>query len=376
MLLTGKKVVVVGGSSGIGLSTAELAMREGAEVIIASRNADRLNAVAGNLGARAISADVTSDESVASLFRSCGPVDHVVVTAAQLRTGPFKTVAMEDVRSTMESKFWGAWRVARSAEIRPGGSLTLVSGYLSIRPRPNAAIVGAANGAIESLARSLALELAPVRVNAVSPGIIDTPIRAAMPEAARRDMLAKTAAGLPVGRVGVGEDIARQILAFMTIGFATGSIVYIDGGAYNLIVGPEPWFPDEARFSRAGCRRTRSGRTRGSSVGRRTGSQPRPACRYYIAGKIARRRGRRKYPLVAFEYAARCTGSARPRFRRRHAQGLRRTGRSLLFSDAGGECDRNDWMASDPRRRIHHSGLLSQRRTRPYPAGRGWPRHY
>jgi NAD(P)-dependent dehydrogenase (short-subunit alcohol dehydrogenase family) len=231
MILAGKKVVVVGGSSGIGLSTAELAMREGAEVIIAARNADRLKAVADNLGAKAIPADVTSDESVANLFRSCGLVDHVVVTAAQLRSGPFKTVAMEDVRATMEGKFWGAWRVARSAEIRPGGSLTLVSGYLSIRPRPNSAIVGAANGAIESLARSLALELAPVRVNAVSPGIIDTPIRAAMPEAARRDMLAKTAASLPVGRVGVGEDIARQILAFMTIGFATGSIVYIDGGA-------------------------------------------------------------------------------------------------------------------------------------------------
>ena len=231
MMLAGNKVVVVGGSSGIGLSTAELAMREGAEVIIASRNADRLNAVAATLGARAIAADVTSDESVENLFRACGPVDHVVVTAAQLRSGPFKTVAMEDVRATMEGKFWGAWRVARFAEIRPGGSLTLVSGYLSIRPRPNSAIVGAANGAIESLARSLALELAPVRVNCVSPGIIDTPIRAAMPEAARRDMLAKTAASLPVGRVGVGEDIARQILAFMTIGFATGSIVYIDGGA-------------------------------------------------------------------------------------------------------------------------------------------------
>jgi NAD(P)-dependent dehydrogenase (short-subunit alcohol dehydrogenase family) len=230
-MLVGKKVVVVGGSSGIGLSTAELARREGATVIIASRNADRLNAAADKLGATAIPADVTSDESVASLFRSCGPVDHVVVTAAQLRTGPFKTVSMEDVRSTMEGKFWGAWRVARSAEIRPGGSLTLVSGYLSIRPRPNSAIIGAANGALESLARSLALELAPVRVNAVSPGIIDTPIRAAMPEEARRDMLAKTAAGLPVGRVGTGEDIARQILAFMTIGFATGSIVYIDGGA-------------------------------------------------------------------------------------------------------------------------------------------------
>jgi NAD(P)-dependent dehydrogenase (short-subunit alcohol dehydrogenase family) len=231
MMLAGKKVVVVGGSSGIGIATAELAKREGADVIIASRNAERLDAIAARLNVIAIPADVTNDDDIASLFRRCGPVDHVVVTAAQLKTGPFKTVAMNDVRATMESKFWGAWRVARSAEIRPGGSLTLVSGFLSIRPRPNSAIVGAANGAIESLTRSLALELAPVRVNCVSPGIIDTPIRAAMPEAARNDMLAKTAASLPVGRVGLGEDIARQILAFMTIGFATGSIVYIDGGA-------------------------------------------------------------------------------------------------------------------------------------------------
>ncbi|MGA2566624.1 MAG: SDR family oxidoreductase [Pseudolabrys sp.] len=231
MQLAGKKVVVVGGSSGIGLSTAELAKSEGADVVIASRNADRLKAAAEKLGATAIATDVTSDESVTQLFRQCGLVDHVVVTAAQLRTGPFKTVAMDDVRATMEGKFWGAWRVARAAEIRPGGSLTLVSGFLSIRPRPAAAIVGAANGALESLARSLALELAPVRVNCVSPGIIDTPIRAGMPEAARREMLAKAAAALPVGRVGVGDDIARQILTFMTVGFASGSIVYLDGGA-------------------------------------------------------------------------------------------------------------------------------------------------
>src|SRR5262249_19839942 len=98
-------------------------------------------------------------------------------------------------------------------------------------PRPGAAIVSATNGALESFARALALELAPVRVNAVSPGTIDTPIRASMPEAARRDMLAKTAAGLPVGRVGEGKDIAQQILAFMSVGFATGSVPYIDGGA-------------------------------------------------------------------------------------------------------------------------------------------------
>src|SRR5215510_9822002 len=234
MLLAGKKVVVVGGSSGIGLATAELAKREGADVIVASRSAARLDAVAERLNAIAIPTDVTDDNSVANLFRSTGSVDHVVVTAAQLRTGPFKTVAMEDVRATMEGKFWGAWRVARAAEFRSGGSLTLVSGFLSVRPRPAGAIVGAINGALESLGRSLALELAPVRVNVVSPGIIDTPIRAAMPEAARNEMLAKAAAALPVGRVGVGDDIARQILTFMTVGFATGSIVYLDGG--GLIV--------------------------------------------------------------------------------------------------------------------------------------------
>lgn len=231
MTLAGKKVVVVGGSSGIGLATAELAKQEGADVVIASRSAARLDPVAERLKVTAIPVDVTSDQSVAELFRRAGPVDHVVLTAAQLRTGPFKTVAMEDVRATMEAKFWGAWRVAREADIRPGGSLTLVTGFLSVRPRPNSAIIGAANGALESLARALALELAPVRVNAVSPGVIDTPIRAAMPEAARKEMLAKTAAALPVGRVGMAEDIARQIASFMANGFATGSIVYIDGGA-------------------------------------------------------------------------------------------------------------------------------------------------
>jgi len=231
MSLAGKKVVVVGGSSGIGLATAEMAKVQGADVIIASRNAGRLKVATDKIGTKGIPVDVTNDESVVSLFKACGLVDHVVVTAAQLRTGPFKTVSMDDVRGTMEGKFWGAWRCARAADIRGGGSLTLVSGYLSIRPRSNSAIVGCANGALESLARSLALELAPVRVNCVSPGIVDTPIRAAMPEAARRDMLAKTAAALPVGRVGLGDDIAQQILAFMSNGFATGSIVYIDGGA-------------------------------------------------------------------------------------------------------------------------------------------------
>ncbi|GAC1518443.1 MAG: SDR family oxidoreductase [Beijerinckiaceae bacterium] len=230
MELKGKKVVVVGGSSGIGYCTAALAKSEGAGLIIASREGERLQKAAESLGVRGIAADVTNDAAVKRLFEITGPVDHVVVTAAVLKAGHIKKTPIEDAKATMESKFWGAWRVAHFAEIASGGSLTLVTGYLSIRPRPNSAIVGAANGALESLVRSLALDLAPVRVNAVSPGIVDTPIRAAMPAEARIAMLKQTAAALPVGRVGVAEDIAWQILALVRNGFATGSIVYIDGG--------------------------------------------------------------------------------------------------------------------------------------------------
>ena len=173
-MLASKKVVVVGGSSGIGLATAEMAKAQGADVIIASRSAERVKAAADKLGAKGLTCDVTDDGSVADLFKACGPIDHVVVSAAQLRTGPFKTVAMEDVRATLEGKLWGAWRCARAVDIKPGGSLSLVSGFLSIRSRSNSVIVSVANGALESLTRALALELAPVRVNCVSPGIVDT----------------------------------------------------------------------------------------------------------------------------------------------------------------------------------------------------------
>jgi len=117
LLLKNKKVVVVGGSSGIGYATAELAKSEGATVTIASRPGERLQGAAQRLGVRAIEADVTSDASIEALFRTCGRVDHVVVTAAQLKSGPFRELSMADARATMESKFWapGGWRAAQTS---------------------------------------------------------------------------------------------------------------------------------------------------------------------------------------------------------------------------------------------------------------------
>jgi NAD(P)-dependent dehydrogenase (short-subunit alcohol dehydrogenase family) len=129
----------------------------------------------------------------------------------------------------MNSKFWGAYRVARAARIAPKGSLTLVSGYLSIRPRKGAAIQSAINAAVEGLARGLALELAPVRVNTVSPGLVDTPLLDRFGDA-KQGMLAQAASGLPVGMVGEPEHIARQIIACMTNAYMTGSTIYLDGG--------------------------------------------------------------------------------------------------------------------------------------------------
>ena len=207
--LAGKKVVVVGGSSGIGLATAEQAKALGAEVVIASRSAEKLKAAADKIGAKGIVADVTNDSSVVDLFRlrSGGPRrGHRRRSSSPARSRPSRWTTCAPP-SRASSGELGASRGPPTSVRRLAHHCLRLSQH---RPRPNSAIVSAANGALESLTRALALELAPVRVNCVSPGIIDTPIRAAMPEAARKEMLAKTAAGLPVQRVGEAEDIARR----------------------------------------------------------------------------------------------------------------------------------------------------------------------
>src|SRR5471032_1316609 len=211
---TSKRILVVGGSSGIGAATARAFADLGAAVLIASRNAAKLAETATGIGKSVSTAvlDTTNAEAVEAFFAKAGDFDHVVISAAQTPGGPIRTLALADAYAAMDSKFWGAYRVARAVQIADGGSLTLVSGFLSVRPNKSSVLQGAINAALEALARGLALELSPIRVNTVSPGMIDTPLWHKMPAEARQAMFAGAAGRLPAGRVGQPEDIARAAL--------------------------------------------------------------------------------------------------------------------------------------------------------------------
>ena len=226
------RVLVVGGSSGIGLAIAAAAAEAGAAVTIASRSQTKLESAVNALGktARAVALDTGDVAAVERFFADEAPWDHIVVSAAQTPSGPVRSLSLADAKIAMESKFWGAYRVARAAKIREGGSLTFVSGFLSVRPSANSVLQGAINAALEALARGLALELAPVRVNAVSPGLIATPLWSGMPNDKREAMFASAAQRLPARRVGQPEDIANAVMFLVKTPFATGSTVRVDGG--------------------------------------------------------------------------------------------------------------------------------------------------
>lgn len=229
--LTNQRVLVVGGSSGIGYAVAEQALAAGAKVTIASRSEQKLAEAAAGLGDVETAVLDTGDESaVESFFAGSDAWDHVVISAAQTPSGPVRKLSLEDAKRAMESKFWGAYRIARAARFAERGSLTLISGFLSERPSGSSVLQGAINAALESLGRGLALELSPVRVNAVSPGLIDTPLWAKMEEANRNAMFARVAASLPAKTIGQPSDIANAVLFLMTTPFATGSTVRVDGG--------------------------------------------------------------------------------------------------------------------------------------------------
>lgn len=230
--LVDKRVLVVGGSSGIGLAVADLCLAEGAAVTIASRSTEKLQAAAQALG-RQVAVQVldSGDEpAVEAYLARSGTWDHVVVSAAQNKMGSVREMSLEDAKAGMDSKFWGAYRIARAARIAESGSLTLVAGGFAVRPSPNAVLQGAINAALEGLARGLALEFSPTRVNCVSPGLIDTPIWAHMEADARTAFFDKVAASLPAKRIGQPEDVAAAVLYLMKTPFATGSTLRIDGG--------------------------------------------------------------------------------------------------------------------------------------------------
>ncbi len=230
--LDNQRILVIGGSSGIGLAIAAATADRGASVTIASRNQEKLTAVATKLSGVVDTAVVDTGDNglLERFFGQQKAWDHVVVSAAQTQVGSVRSLSLTDAKAAMESKFWGAYRVACAMRVNDGDSLTLVSGFLSERPSATAVLQGAINAALDSLARGLALELAPVRVNAVSPGMIETPIWDDLPPEKRRGMFETTAAHLPVRKIGQPEDIANAVLFLMTTTYATGSTVRVDGG--------------------------------------------------------------------------------------------------------------------------------------------------
>lgn len=234
--LKDKSVLVVGGSSGIGLAAAKLAAEAGAQVTIASRSQDKLDAAARALG-RGVTArvlDAGDDASVDTFFADGKVWDHIVTSAGQGGRGKLADLTMDAAFAAMNAKFWSYFRVARTAKIAPGGSLTFVTGGLGSKPAPGAALVSAVNAAVEGMTRGLALDFAPVRVNTISPGMVVTPLWDQFTDARKQEMFDKAKTTLPARRVGEPEDLGHAILFVMTNPYTTGTVVHVDGGSMLL----------------------------------------------------------------------------------------------------------------------------------------------
>ncbi|WP_028549691.1 SDR family oxidoreductase [Paenibacillus sp. UNC451MF] len=233
-MLQNQKIVIIGGSSGIGLETARQVTALGAEVIIASRSEIKLQKAKEELGNQAIAyqLDTTHEEEVQSFFSTIGPFDHLVVSAAETSGGPFLQTDTAQARQLFDNKFWGQYYAVKygAPHISPDGSITLFSGVVAFKSMVGSSILGAANAAVANLGQTLALELAPIRVSIISPGIIDTPSRSKMPEEARNQFYTAIANKLPVQRVGNAEDVAQSVLYLLQNQFVTGTVLHVEGG--------------------------------------------------------------------------------------------------------------------------------------------------
>lgn len=230
--LEGKRVVVIGGGSGIGFSVAALAQNLGAEVVIATSQAANVEAALGRLpGATGRTVDVRDEGMVATFFEELGAFDHLIMTAGGLGVGMSASTAEIDLDKAREGfgvRFWGAFAAAKHCgrTIAHDGSITLTSGLLGHRPLKGSMIATAVDGAVEHLTYALAIDLAPVRVNAVSPGIILTDLAKEMP-AERVQSFTKF---LPLLRGGSPEEAATAYIYLMLNGYVTGQILSVDGG--------------------------------------------------------------------------------------------------------------------------------------------------
>lgn len=229
------RTLLIGGSSGMGYALAERLLAAGHHVDIAARDERGLADAAERLGrerVRTHRVDIAREQSVAALFDVVGPLDHVVVTAADMRHGygALTELPTTDARTVFDIKILGPWLVAKYAAEQLRGSLTLTSGIAAYRPAPGGSVVATANAALEGMVRALALELAPIRVNAVSPGWVDTPIWDEFAGADKHHRLAAMAERLPAGRVGRPADIAAAFHAVIDNEFITGTVLHVEGG--------------------------------------------------------------------------------------------------------------------------------------------------
>ena len=236
MSLDGKRVVILGGTSGIGLATAKAAQRECAVVAVASSRQERVDTALASLdkGAEGHVVDLSDEAQVRKFFEHVGAFDHLVYTAGEtLQLETLDAVQLDHARGFVNIRFWGAFMAVKygNAHIRPGGSVTLTTGIAALRPRKGWTLVASICGAMEALTRALALELAPIRVNAVCPGVVRTELWNDMTEADRDALYRDVAQSLPVGRVGEREDIAHAYLYLMREGYSTGQVIVVDGGA-------------------------------------------------------------------------------------------------------------------------------------------------
>src|SRR5580693_4693218 len=233
--LRDKTVLVVGRGSGIARAVTLLARSEGARVVVAGRDKAKLADAYSDTDDPGISAevvDITDEASIAALGDRLGPVDHVVSTASARARGRVAQLDRDAIRLSFDTKVIGPLMLAKhlAPRMNEGGSFVLFSGVAAAKIAVGTMAVAITNAAADTLARSLALELAPIRVNAISPGVIDTGAWDAFGEQGKADYFADIRARNPVGRIGTIEDIARGVLFALTSTFLTGQTLHIDGG--------------------------------------------------------------------------------------------------------------------------------------------------